>query len=292
MKKYLVLGAIAALTVSSVSADDSMKSTTKTTTTRTVKKAVVTEGPVDRTLEVRIGPRASFLNGEARFGGPAADTVDVWDDLNLDEPNPGIAFDVDWQPFNRWHLALGATYDNYDQSGTTSRNIRTASGEVLQSGGTVNVDGHVIFLEGKIGYDLIKTNTYRLQPYIGGKGAWIDADVTGTGTVTATGGAGATLTRTGTRVTSLDDGYGTFIGGIDQRLYISRSWYVGADVAGFGMDQWGYVTGDAYTGYDFSKTWGVRAGWDANWMTYENSNASTQIDALLHAVYVQAVWGF
>jgi hypothetical protein len=293
MKKILIAaGALAIISAGSLSADDTMKKSTtaKKTTTKSVSK-IKSDGPVDRSLEFRVGPRVTFLSGEVRQGsGSPGDTVDIFDDLNLDDATLGIQLDLDWQPINRWHVGVGMSFDDYDQTGSTSRAITTSvGGSVIQPGAAVTASAEVYTFEGKIGYDLIKNNTYRLQPFIGGKGIIVDnGRFSGTGTVIDPGGA----TSTGTRTLNEDVGYGTFIGGIDQRLYITRSWYIGAEIAGFGMDEWGYVTGDGYTGYEFTKNFGLRAGYDANYATYENSNKKTAVDALLGAAYVQAVFGF
>jgi hypothetical protein len=293
MKKILIAaGALAIISAGSLSADDTMKKSTtaKKTTTKTVSK-IKSEGPVDRSLEFRVGPRVTWLSGDVRLGsGTPGDTVDIFDDLQLDDASLGLAIDLDWQPINRWHVAVGMTFDDYDQTSATSRNITSAvGGDIIQSGASVSAQGDVYTFEGKIGYDLIKNNTYRLQPFIGGKGIVVDnGRVTGSGTIIDPAG----VARSGTRTASESTGYGTFVGGLDQRLFLTRSWYVGAEVAGFGLDNWAYVAGDGYTGYDFTRNFGVRVGYDANYVNYENSNRKTEVDVLLGAAYVQAVVGF
>ncbi len=82
------------------------------------------------------------------------------------------------------------------------------------------------------------------------------------------------------------------LGGVDGRAYISRDWYVGIDPGAGGWNNWYVITGDAYTGYDFSKNWGVRLGYDANFVHSSNDVNSYNVDALLGAAYVQVVWGF
>ena len=286
MKKYIVMGALAALAVSPLGLmADTMPARKDTTVLR---KPVVAAGPVDRTLEVRLGPRVSFLDGDVRVGRTGTE-FSIWDGLNFDEPNIGADFDVDWQPWNRIHVIGGLTYDKYDQDGTTALAISRTGGDRLAAGSTVSADIDLFTFVAKLGYDVIKNNTWRVMPYIGGKGAYVDGRATATGTVL--NAAGASL---GTRTLTIDDevGYGTFFGGVDTRAYISRDWYVGGDIGAFGLDNWTYLTGDAYTGYDFNQTWGVRLGYDFNYVDYENSNNTVKADPLLGAVYVQAVWGY
>ena len=184
MNKYIVaMGALAFTVVGSLSADTDTVKTTKSST-QIVKKS--TAGPVDRTLELRAGPRGSFLTGDLRSGVNGT-LVDVWDGLGLKDGNIGTQVDIDWQPINRWHLDFGFTYDRYDQSGTTTKSILTDKGDTIQSGATLNVDANIYTFEGKLGYDLIKNNTYRLQPYIGGKGIKLDSKLSASGTVVTAG---------------------------------------------------------------------------------------------------------
>ncbi len=289
MKKIMLLGVAAAFVASSLvtKADDSLRGTKSVT--RDSVKMRNSDGPADRKLEVRVGPRISFLSGDVRVGGTGT-PFDIWDDTGLDEPSAGVQFDADWQPWNRVHIAGGVTWDKYDHSGTTKKDLsREGSTERLLAGAPVSADVDVVSFEGKVGYDVIKNNTYRLQPYIGGKGWFLDGKTSFSGTRINSAGV-ALAPRTDTFKD--DQTYGAFFGGVDQRLYVSRSWYVGGDIGATGMDRWYYLTGDAYTGYDFNKTWGVRAGYAYDFASYENRNKTTKAEPLLGAVYVQAVWGF
>jgi hypothetical protein len=300
MKKSITIVAsvFAIMTAGNLLADDSMKSTTSTSsksTTKTTKVAPVVKSdlPADRSLELRVGPRISTLSGDTRIGATGT-TFDIWDDAGLDEPSAGIQLDADYQPFNRFHAMFGFTWDKYDHSGTTTKDIGKSAGDTerLLSGASVNADFDIYTFEGKLGYDVIKTKTFRLQPYIGGKGGLVDGSATITGSTVSSTGV-VTANRTSTFNTSNNDlVYGTFIGGLDSRLNVSRNWYVGLDVAGFGWERVGYITGDAYTGYDFTKNLGVRVGYSADWATYENKNKTTNTEPLLGAGYLQFVWGF
>jgi hypothetical protein len=287
MKNYFVMGALALVSASSLFADMvPAKATTATTkTTSTVSK----EGPVNRQLEVRIGPRITFLTGDIRVGKTGTD-VDIWDDLGLKEVGGGIKLDTDWQPFDRLHITSGFTWDHFDITGSTKSPITSSKGDVVQPGATLTLKADIYTFDGTVGYDVVKNNLYRLTPYFGGKGGAIDGELTASGSVlTAPPGS---RTVTGTRTTTGEDVYGAFIVGIDQRFNITRNWYTGLDIAGSAWEDWGYLTGDGYMGYDFSKTWGVRAGYAFDYITYENPNKSTEANPLLGAIYMQAVWGF
>jgi hypothetical protein len=287
MKQYLVLGAVAALVVGSLMADDTMKPTT------VQKKTVKTSAgsTVDRELEVRIGPRVSFLTGGVRIGKTGSE-FDIWDDAGLDEPSAGVQFNVDWQPINRWHADFGMTYDNYDHSGNTKKNI-TAGDDTLVSGAALSADITALTFEATIGYDVVKTKELRVKPYIGGKGAYADGTAGFTGAVLNS--AGVLVDANRTKTANVDTGYGMALGGIDTRYYVvpvDSRWYVGADIGATGWENWYLLTGEAYTGWDFTQNWGVRAGYAYDYFNRENDVKSSFQDPLLGAVYVQAVWGF
>lgn len=251
-------------------------------------KKATSEGPVDRQLEVRLGPRVSFLTGDARVGKNGTD-FDIWDDLKLDDPNAGIQFDIDYQPWNRWHFTYDMSWDRYDQSATTQKNISKGNGETLLSGANISGTFDAFVFEGTVGYEVIKTDLYRLRPYIGGIGGYVSGSYTISGNTNV---GNPVVLGTINRSDNVSTSYGSFIGGIDQRLYASRSWYLGGDIGAFGWDNWYLVTGDAYTGYDFSKSFGIRLGYKADYVNWENGPKAGKAEPLLGAVYVQGIWGF
>ena len=86
-----------------------------------------------------------------------------------------------------------------------------------------------------------------------------------------------------------------FLGGVDTRYYVTyvdSRWYVGGDIGASGWDNWYLLTGEVYTGWDFSQNWGLRAGYAYDYFHRENDLKSSMQDPLLGAVYVQVVWGF
>lgn len=287
MKKLIIMGAAVALAAGSLSADDTLRSKT-TTKTMTAPAKVDFATPFDRELEIRVGPRATFLTGDVRVGKTGT-TFDVWDDLKLDEVSPGVQFDADWQPIKNWHLEVGMTWDKYDHNGTTQKNISDGENTLL-SGATENANLDIYTFKGVIGYDVIKNRTYRLRPYVGGKAGLVDGTASWSGNVANS--AGVNLGPR-TKSTSLDNVYyGTWLIGVDQRVYVSRDWYLGANLGASTLANWYLLSGNAYTGYDFNKNWGVRLGYACEYVNWENSSKAGRAEPLLGAAYVQAVWGF
>jgi hypothetical protein len=296
MKKSIMIaaGALALMATGTLFADDTMKSS-KTTASTTKSKATTTakvttsDLPADRTLEIRVGPRASFVTGSVQIGKTGTN-VDVWDNLGLDEPNIGTQLDIDYQVFSKFHIEGEFTYDSYDQTGTSGIAIVNDRGDVAQPGAAVAAKADIYTFDAKLGYDVYKSKTIRVRPYIGVVGEYIDANLTASGSVITA--APGSVTRTGSIVASADFGYASFFGGVDSRLNISRNWYVGGDIGAFGLDDWYLLRGDGYTGYDFTKSLGLRVGYDFNYIDYKNASGSTTADPLLGAAYVQVVWGF
>ncbi len=295
LKQLFAMCALFAMAAMFSLADDSMRGST---TVRPANKAMGNQPAVDRELEVRVGPRVSFLTGEIREGKTAAPT-DIWGDLRFSAPNLGIQFNVDYQPkglIDRLHVEFGGTYDRYDQSAITVVNLVNNKGTIALAGDTVKASGDIYTFNGKLGYDVVEIGGwYRLRPYIGGKAVGLNGLVTGSGN-TQNGAVGITnKLNVGTR--SYKNSYinGSYFGGIDQRFYItplSRNWYFGVDAAASGWSDYYYLTGDVYSGYEFSKAWGVRIGYSADYIDYKNASGSTAGTPLLGAAYLQVVCGF
>lgn len=288
MHKYIIAGALVALlAVPALRADDAMRTKTKASVTAT--KNVETGIPADRELEIRVGPQATFLTGDVRVG-KAGTEFDVWNDLNQDGVSPGVKFDVDWQPVKNLHFGIDASWSKYDQSGTTQKDI--SDGEnILRSGATTKADLDVYSFKGVVGYDVLKTKTYRLRPYVGGIVGLVDGTASWNGTVANSAGTNIATSRT--KTTSIDNIYSaSWLVGIDQRLYVSRDWYLGGDVGGTTLGNWWGLSGDAYTGYEFTKNWGIRLGYAFNYVNWENGPKAGMAEPLVGSAYVQAVWGF
>lgn len=292
LKQLFIVGVSLAMATICSLADDSMIGST---ITRPSKKSTSTEGPaVDRTVEARIGPRVSFLTGQL-LQGSSTTPVDIWGGLNLHSPNVGIQLDTDYQPINRWHLELGATYDRYDQVGVTTVNVTNEKGTIALAGDTIKVSGDLYTAYGKFGYDAIKTNWYRLRPYVGGKAMGVNGLVTGSGNTLNAGTARTNKLNVGTRDYKSSYVNGSYLIGADQRFYItpvSSKWYAGVDANGSVWNDYYYLGGGIYSGFDFSKAWGVRIGYDANYVNYKNNSGATSGTPLLGAAYIQIVAGF
>ena len=288
MKKYMMVGAVVGFAaVCALQADDSMRTTR--TAPAPVKIKNVEVGPVDRELEVRVGPQVTFVTGDVRIGKTGTQ-FDVWDDLKLDDVSPGVKFDVDWQPINNLHFGIDASWSKFDQSGTTGKDI--SDGEnILRAGATTKADLDIYSFKGIVGYDVLKTKTYRLRPYVGGIVGLVDGTASWNGTVANS--AGVNIDPSRTKSTKLDNVWsGSYIIGIDQRVYVSRDWYLGGDIGGTALNNWWGLSGDAYTGYDFTKNWGVRLGYAFNYVNWENGPKAGKAEPLVGSAYVQAVWGF
>lgn len=268
-------------------ADDGMKPARPARQPITMKDTVtLKESPVIREVEIRLGPRFSFLTGDVRAGLNGT-RFDIWDDLGLDEPSGGAQFHVDWQVVDRLHLDFDLAWDHYDHSGRTKRDISNGgagAGRGLVSGSSVNADLNFYSFEGSIGYDVIRNDSFRLKPYIGGKGYLVD----GSFTTTNNGPGGSGVART----TSGSQAEGTYLVGVDGRWYTTPRLYLGGDIGASVMSTYHLLTGEAYTGYDFSKDFGLRLGYAYDYLAYKNRGKTTSADPLLGAVYLQAVWGF
>ena len=163
-------------------------------------------------------------------------------------------------------------------------------------GGTslrTDIDLHQI--DYTLGYDVFRDETFKVTPFVGGKSMIVDFTVNGT-EVRATnlpgaGGIPSAALRTYNRSDTAS--FTMFDVGSDFRINISRSWYVGITPQGFGMDQWYTVQGSLYTGYDFSRSWGVRVGVDTLYAEWKSESAPSNFaEGGISAVFIQGVWGF
>jgi hypothetical protein len=288
-----MLGAVV-LGASSLMADDTVRKPLPRPVEKTAPyvshkipdKKPMEDVPANHKVEFRVGPRLSFLNGEVQSGRNGT-PVDIWDDVGFDEPSVGMQFDADWQFVDRWHATFDMTWDKYDHSGVTSKLVSNGDAgpnNAVAAGSQTSADLDVYTFEGRIGYDIVKTKQWKVMPYIAGKGGVVDGNVRVTNN--GPGGNGRVLNYTDNQAYALP------VGGVDARFYVVPKLYMGVDVGASGWENVFYLTGQVYTGYDFTKNFGVRVGYDANFVHYENDNGSTQADPLLGAAYVQAVVGF
>jgi hypothetical protein len=254
-----------------------------------VKKKNLINGPIHRNFELRAGLRVSQSGGDLRFSGKDFEMVD---DLGWDSMNVGTQVDADWQPYNRFHVMGSMNWDNYDQSGTTSRNLRglvsRADDLTYLSGSTTKANFDIYTFDLKAGWDVVQGDTYSLTPYLGGRMVHLKGKASVTGTlVSALNGSLGTVTTTQNRTES----FLLCLGGVDQRVYITRRLYAGLDLGGTFATSWYGFSSDIYAGWDLNKTWGLRAGYGLDWMHYEPSSQTT-FAPYIGAGYVQVVWGF
>jgi hypothetical protein len=237
---------------------------------RVAAEKLASDRPVDPVLELRTGLGLTWMVGDLRLlRGTGA-----FNEFELQDVNIGKKVDLDWQPMDRLHVNFSFFKNNLAGESDLAGSLQNP--QLLFSSNTLDVKADIFTFENTIGYEVIKNDTYRLMPYIGGKMAVVDIRVE----------------SNYRQFENIDDVYGTVLIGIDQRVYMSHDFYGGLIVAGFGMENWGYVRGEAYLGYDFSDKYGIRAGYEVDYFNYRNPNSSTQFDPLLGNVYIQFVRRF
>lgn len=310
MKKVLAVVAALAFAVS-LNADDNGNGATKparirqgVVTTKVVRRSQSqpekSAHPIDRELEVRLGPRVTFAGGTGRIG-PSGNEFAIWEDLGMDEPGYGAMFNIDYQPnfLKNFHAQLDMTWDKIDHAGVTARAFSNGN-QILDSGAATAVNADVYTLALKLGYDVFKNDTFRIRPYLGGIAAYITGNSSYQGNVRNSAGV---LIGPDNRSKNFDQAEVSFLAGIDNRLYVARDWYAGIDFGGMGADRFYFLTGQVYSGYDFTKNFGVRLGYDAKYGVglipattvipdWGRSEHQGKLDPLLGAAYVQALWGF
>jgi hypothetical protein len=297
LKHVLVMAVLLVATVTWSVADSD---TVRTKKAAPLKK-VSGEEPVDRDLEIRVGPRVSEPAGAfslaptllgANIGAKASQTVTMRD-LGLDEVDVGAQLDVDWQPWKKVHALVGYKYDQTSQTKTLQKDLSFA-GCFFPNGTSFKTDAELHQIDFSLGYDVYKDETFKVMPFFGGKAAvW---SIEGTGTqmkvINLHPAVAGTAAQYGTAsFYSKDNGYYvTYLGGFDFKVNITRDYYIGITPAFSGLSNWYMVQGQFYTGYDFNKSWGVRAGFDTTYVNYSHSNQKAE--AGIGAVYVQAIYGF
>ncbi|MBI4027252.1 MAG: hypothetical protein HY360_19865 [Verrucomicrobia bacterium] len=240
--------------------------------------------PVNRTLEMRAGPRFGQVFGSARLGQTGTD-FDFGDDLSLNQNFvSGSQLDIDWQAFPKFHIGFQHTYDRYDQRGHTTKAIfKGGEGTSLPAGSVVDGTADLNTVAVTLGYDVYKDKTWIVTPFFGAKWAFLDEEL-----FVADANNRFTLSGKGTQEIL----YATPLLGAEIKSFVSRSWYLGVHGAAFGLDQWNYVHGQVFTGYDFSENWGTRLGFDVNFGSYENAGRSLKAEGGIGSLYLQAVYGF
>ncbi|MCC7518230.1 MAG: hypothetical protein IT578_03485 [Verrucomicrobiae bacterium] len=290
---------VGGLALPAVHADDALR--VKPKTSLALKRKFVSELPADRELEVRIGPRVTETAGSFRLGSQAIasavgrtpkDTVDLRRDLGLDDVNVGAQLDVDWQFTKNWHLALGYKYDQTSKTTTLPTDISFA-GSAFAKGTSFKSEAELHQVDYVVGYDLYKDKTFKVMPFFGGKS--LVAEIKGTGTSFALANPaapGVPASYPSSSFSKNDTAWtATWLAGFDAKINISRSWYVGLTPAASALSDWWAIQGQLYTGYNFSKEWGVRLGFDSLYGKYSGSN-NQMAEAALGSVFAQAVWGF
>jgi hypothetical protein len=226
--------------------------------------------PGNPMLELRTGLGMTWMVGDLRLPGGRS----ISHEFELQDVNLGKKVDLDWQPLERLHINFSFFKNNLAGESDLAGSLQNP--QQLFSSNTLDVKADVFTFENTIGYEMIKNDTYRLMPYVGGKMAVVDI-----------------RTESNYRqFEPIEDVYGTAIIGIDQRVYFSHDFYAGLNVGGAGWKDWGYIRGEAYMGYDFSEKHGVRAGYAVDYFNYKNPNGSTEFDSIQGNVFIQFVRRF
>jgi hypothetical protein len=231
---------------------------------------LASDRPVQPMLELRTGLGMTWMVGDLHLPRGTG-TVN---NFELQDVNLGKKVDLDWQPMDRLHVNFSFFKNNLVGENNLAGSLQNP--QLLFSSHSLDVKADIFTFENTIGYEVIKNDTYRLMPYIGGKMAIVDIRTT----------------SNYRQFEHIEDIYGTAIVGVDQRVYISHDFYAGLNVGGFGMEDWSYVRGDSYVGYDFSDKFGIRVGYAIDYLNYKNPNQSTEFDPIQGNVYIQFVRRF
>lgn len=231
---------------------------------------LASDRPVIPMLELRTGLGMTWMVGDLRL--PRGNGT--FNEFELMDVNLGKKVDIDWQPMERLHVNFNFFKNNLAGENDLAGSLQNP--QLLFSSNTLDVKADIFTFENTLGYEVIKNDTYRLMPYVGGKMALVDIRTT----------------SNYRQFENIEDVYGTAIIGIDQRVYFSHDFYAGLNVGGAGWKDWGYIRGEVYTGYDFSEKFGIRSGYAVDYFTYENPNKSTEFNPVQGNVYIQFVRRF
>lgn len=290
IKTWFTGAVLMAFTVGSGMADDAMRVKVP------LKAPQVSQGALDREFEIRVGPRVVQTAGAFRAGatqllsaspsGMAKNNVDIRRDLGHDGVTVGVQFDADWQFSKNWHLNFGYKFDQSNATKTLDSSISFAN-QYFAAGSSLKTDVDLHQFDYTVGYDIYKDETFRVQPFFGGKTVYTDVSVSGTRTTAPTASTFATSPFN----SRVEDYLSTYLCGFDVRINLSRDWYLGVTPSASGMDNWYLIQGQFYTGYDLNKNWGVRVGFDCEYAD-NNVTSANQQQLGIGAAYIQMVWGY
>jgi hypothetical protein len=250
----------------------------------------------NRWLEMRVGPRFSWVDGRIRPGFDGSSQLDLQDDFKLDDASGHIQVDAEFQVAEKWYAAFG--YTGNDFSGPRVETTRTlfyqnpSSGNVnpstqanpaqLAPGSTLQADLEINTLSAFVKYDLIRLENFIFRPVGGAKAVFLEQNTTINDITTG---------REVNIQTEITEGAPLI--GFEWKYNIDKHWYLGSTGYGFVFDKWAYLGGQAYFGYDIDQSWGLRLGGDADWVQIvRHTGTKFATSSFLTAIYLQGSYGF
>lgn len=225
-------------------------------------------------IEFRIGPVVNAYNDVAIQSSPRGQSFDL-EQLDFEDPTFGAKIDFDWEFAPRIHFNNAVTWIQYKQEGRTTRDLTFGSGMKLLSGSLLEADMNIFKYEPKIGYDVYRNDSFRLMPYLGGVFVVADGEVKArSGSVQREQGKISTIDRE--KVYSKTEVFGTYVLGFEANLYLTRKFYMGADLGGYYLGELYGANGKGYVGYDFNEKLSLRLGTDINYINLATRGIEAQ----------------
>lgn len=250
----------------------------------------------NRWLEMRVGPRFSWVDGRIRPGFEGSSQLDLREDFQLDHPSGHIQIDVEMQVAEKWYTSFAYTGNDFSSARVpTTRTLfyqNPSPGNISQStqanptqlaiGSTLQADLEINTLTALMKYDLIRLENFIFRPIAGAKAVFLEQNTTINDITT-----GREI-NVQTEITE-----GTPLIGFEWKYNIDKNWYLGSMGYGFIFDKWAYLGGQAFVGYEFDQNWGIRLGGDADWVSItRHTGTKFSTSSFLTAVFIQGIYGF
>jgi len=257
---------------------------------------------VDNMFQFRGGPRFGLISGQVRPGLAGSSLLDLHDDLQLTDVGPGFQLDFemrvapDWRAkanfsnttFDGPNVITTKTYTYHSTSNPPANPNTQSNPAVLQPGSTISDAITLNTFSMLLEYELYKDKHWIIGPQLGMKAVYLNQKMVITN-----------VTTSNTIVDSTDIDELTPLLGLSARYQFDKHLYLGIAPLMFGSDQYIYVTGQAYVGYDFDKiswgSFGLRLGVDVDqiWTDHVQEGSSRyEANVTLFAPYLQLVYGF
>jgi hypothetical protein len=245
-----------------------------------------------RFWQLRGGPRMAKIYGKLRPGMEGGSYLDLPEGFGLSDTDFGPQLDLDLRFSDRAYGRLIFTSDTFEGSVLTDRPINYVFSRgsnpatqqnpiVLPAGSPMNTKLEMNLLQTVIGYDIYRNDTVTFGALVGAKSVFTDINFH-----VANGATPYDRTISLSEVTPLV--------GVELRVQFNPHLYFGLTPVGFGWENYSYVGGQGYFGYDFNRHFGMRLGMDFDHLTTSRSTGPTYAisDATLAAVFLQGVFGY